>query len=188
MAREHGFGEETTGLILSSFFAGYACTQVAGGWAAAAYGGKPVLLFAVLVWSLATALTPVAAGASVPVLVGVRVIMGVGEGVSLPAMHHLTALWCPLEERSRFVAFCNSGQCAFSPFLSCAAVRRLHSRLLTAVARRVQTPGGPGGAGRARRPAPPAGGKRRHPCVATPRRARRVTPCLRTFRNRAQCA
>jgi MFS family permease len=82
---------------------------------AAAYGGKPVLLFAVLAWSLATALTPAAAGASVPVLVGVRVLMGVGEGVSLPAMHHLTALWCPLEERSRFVAFCNSGQCALSP-------------------------------------------------------------------------
>ena len=43
MAREHGFGEETTGLILSSFFAGYACTQVAGGWAAAAaMGGRVV--------------------------------------------------------------------------------------------------------------------------------------------------
>eukprot|EP01051_Picozoa_sp_SAG22_P015555 SAG22_NODE_2049_length_3084_cov_3.086767_1_plen_273_part_00 len=110
MSTELGYSEETTGVVLSSFFVGYAGTQVAGGWAAARWGGKPVLLFAVFIWSCATVLTPPAAAVSVPVLLAVRVAMGVGEGVSLPTMHHLTAVWCPLTERSRFVAFCNSGQ------------------------------------------------------------------------------
>ena len=80
-----GFSEETTGLVLSSFFAGYACTQVIGGWAAAKFGGKPVLLFAVFVWSVATALTPAAAGVSVPMLVAVRVLMGVGAWAAAAA-------------------------------------------------------------------------------------------------------
>ena len=68
--------------------------QVIGGWAASRWGGKPVLLIAVLIWSAATVLTPAAAGSSIPLLLGVRVLMGLGEGVSLPTMHHLTAVWC----------------------------------------------------------------------------------------------
>ena len=64
----------------------------------------------VFFWSLATALTPIAARTSLPVLIAVRIGMGVAEGISLPTMHQLTARWIPPHERSRFVAFVTSGQ------------------------------------------------------------------------------
>ena len=39
-------------------------------------------------------------------------MMGFGEGVALPAMHHATGVWVPEAERSRFVTLCTSGQFA----------------------------------------------------------------------------
>ena len=41
MQKDLGWNEATAGIILSSFFAGYACTQVLGGWAAERWGAKP---------------------------------------------------------------------------------------------------------------------------------------------------
>jgi hypothetical protein len=42
-------------------------------------GGKRVLGFGVIWWSIATALTPVAAKAGLPFLLVVRAFMGIGE-------------------------------------------------------------------------------------------------------------
>ena len=110
MAEEQGYSEATSGFILSSFFIGYALTQVLGGWASATYGGKPVLGCGVFFWSLATLLTPWAARSGLPTLIAMRIGMGVAEGISLPTMHQLTAAWIPPAERSRFIAFVTSGQ------------------------------------------------------------------------------
>ena len=43
-------------------------------------------------------------------LIACRILMGVAEGISLPTMHQITAVWVPPAERSRFVAFITSGQ------------------------------------------------------------------------------
>jgi hypothetical protein len=43
--------------------------------------------FMQLWWSAATALTPLAAEAGLPVLLAVRALMGLGEGVAMPAMN-----------------------------------------------------------------------------------------------------
>ena len=112
MEKQFGWKSNVDGQILGAFFAGYACTQVYGGWAAERYGGKPVLLYAVILWSMFTLLTPPSAGVSVGLLLLTRVLMGLGEGVSLPTMHHLIAVWIPASERSRFVTLCTSGQFA----------------------------------------------------------------------------
>ena len=53
------------------------------------FGGKKVLAFGVIWWSVATALTPFAAGLGLPVLLLARACMGVGEGVAMPAMNTL---------------------------------------------------------------------------------------------------
>lgn len=53
--------------------------QVAGGIWADTIGGKTVLGFAVVWWSIATALTPVAAKLGLPFLLVVRAFMGIGE-------------------------------------------------------------------------------------------------------------
>ena len=110
MDADLGFDSEVDGLVFGAFFCGYFCTQVLGGWAAARWGGKRVLAFAVFMWSLWTLLTPMAAYVSVPALVVCRVALGLGEGVALPALHHVSAQWAPRHERSRFVAAVTSGQ------------------------------------------------------------------------------
>ena len=68
---------------------GYLLTQVLGGVWADKFGGKRVLSFGVIWWSMATALTPLAASLGLPVLLVMRACMGVGEGVAMPAMNNL---------------------------------------------------------------------------------------------------
>ena len=63
--------------------------QVVGGVWADRIGGKLVLGFGVVWWSLATILTPIAAGMSLPMLLAARACMGIGEGVAMPAMNNL---------------------------------------------------------------------------------------------------
>ena len=101
MAEQHGYDDSTKGAIFASFFAGYCCTQILGGWAAKRIGAKTVLGWGVFFWTLCTILTPTAASVSVPVLCFCRVCMGLAEGVALPSMHQLTAVWIPAQARTR---------------------------------------------------------------------------------------
>jgi ACS family sodium-dependent inorganic phosphate cotransporter len=105
MAEQFGWTDTQRGLVLSSFFVGYLVTQVAGGSMAARLGGKAVLGFGVLWWSLFTLLTPLSAMTSFPVLIGARILMGLGEGVAFPATYNLLGRWVPLKERSRAASF-----------------------------------------------------------------------------------
>ena len=109
MADEFKWAQTTKGIVLSSFFYGYLATQVLGGWLADRYGGKVVLGFGVLWWSIFTLLTPPAAAVSLAVLFIARVGMGLGEGVAFPAIHNLFARWVPVHERARSVALNTSG-------------------------------------------------------------------------------
>lgn len=109
MVKEFGWDQTTRGIVLSSFFYGYLATQVLGGWLADRYGGKVVLGFGVLWWSVFTLLTPPAAFVSFTALFLARVGMGLGEGVAFPAGHNLFAQWIPRQERARSVAFNASG-------------------------------------------------------------------------------
>lgn len=74
-----------------------------------AHGGRPVLALGVLAWSLCTILTPVAANVSLTLLLLMRVVLGVGEGVAMPAMNALVAACVPAEERARALSFIYSG-------------------------------------------------------------------------------
>jgi MFS family permease len=53
--------------------------QIAGGIWADTVGGKQVLAFGVIWWSVATILTPVAAKLGLPFLLVARAFMGIGE-------------------------------------------------------------------------------------------------------------
>ncbi|KAG6557162.1 hypothetical protein Mapa_001089 [Marchantia paleacea] len=109
MSAEFGWSPTTVGLVQSSFFWGYLLTQIAGGVWADKIGGKQVLGFGVVWWSLATIATPIAAKIGLPALFFVRACMGVGEGVAMPAMNNLLSRWIPVEERSRSLALVYSG-------------------------------------------------------------------------------
>ncbi|MFC1720139.1 ACS family MFS transporter [Pseudomonadota bacterium] len=105
MAKQFGWTDSEKGIVLSSFFVGYLVTQVLGGSLAARLGGKAVLGFGVLWWSVFTILTPLSAMTSFPVLIAARILMGLGEGVAFPATYNLLGRWVPPEERSRAASF-----------------------------------------------------------------------------------
>jgi ACS family sodium-dependent inorganic phosphate cotransporter-like MFS transporter 5 len=62
--------------VLSSFFYGYFITQYPGGRLAELYGGKWVFGIGILVTSVFTLLTPIAAHTNFGLLIAVRVIEG----------------------------------------------------------------------------------------------------------------
>lgn len=108
MSHQFGWNSSTAGLVQSSFFWGYALSQLPGGWLAKIFGGGTVLEVGVLIWSVATALVPFLVG-YMPGLLLSRVLVGIGEGVSPSAATDLIARSIPLEERSRAVAFVFGG-------------------------------------------------------------------------------
>uniref|UniRef100_J3N005 Major facilitator superfamily (MFS) profile domain-containing protein n=2 Tax=Oryza brachyantha TaxID=4533 RepID=J3N005_ORYBR len=103
MSHKYGWNSSTAGLVQSSFFWGYALSQLPGGWLAKLFGGRRVLEVGVVVWSLATAIIPAVAG-FMPGLVLSRILVGIGEGVSPSAATDLIARSIPVRERSRAVA------------------------------------------------------------------------------------
>lgn len=109
MAEEFGWGADIQGVILSCFYLGYMVTQFLGGWLADRYGGKVILAIGVIWWSIFTILTPPAAALGVAVLIAVRVLMGMGEGVTFPSIYSLYGKWIPTRERARAMALTNSG-------------------------------------------------------------------------------
>ncbi|KAK3039964.1 hypothetical protein RJ639_027154, partial [Escallonia herrerae] len=90
MSHQFGWNSSVAGLVQSSFFWGYALSQLPGGWLAKVFGGRIVLQVGVLVWSFATALVPLLAG-FMPGLVFSRILVGIGEGVSPSAATDLIA-------------------------------------------------------------------------------------------------
>uniref|UniRef100_A0A0A1WNA6 Sialin n=1 Tax=Zeugodacus cucurbitae TaxID=28588 RepID=A0A0A1WNA6_ZEUCU len=101
--------EATQGLVLGSFFYGYVLTQVPGGRLAELMGGKLIYGYGVLITAIFTLLTPIAAYWNLPMLVLVRVLEGMGEGVTYPAMHAMLAHWIPPLERNKFAAIVYAG-------------------------------------------------------------------------------
>lgn len=103
------WNEQQQGLILGSFFYGYVLTQLPGGRLAELWGGKWLYGLGVLVTAIFTLLTPWAAQTSAYMLVAVRIMEGLGEGVTFPAMHAMLAKWSPPNERSKMGSRVYSG-------------------------------------------------------------------------------
>lgn len=56
--------------------------KIIGGSTASRFGCKTVLMFAVMLWSISTVMTPLVAQ-SVPLLIACRVVLGLGEGLGV---------------------------------------------------------------------------------------------------------
>ncbi|GIX89354.1 hypothetical protein CEXT_804531 [Caerostris extrusa] len=103
------WSSDTQSDILGSFFYGYIFTQVPGGRMAEKFGGKWLFGLGVFCTSLLTLLTPIAAEWGVTALIVLRVLEGLGEGVTFPAMHAMLGSWLPKYERSMLSTIVYSG-------------------------------------------------------------------------------
>ncbi|ARK21062.1 MFS transporter [Sporosarcina sp. P26b] len=88
----------STGLILSSFFAGYALMQIPGGWLADKFGSRRVLIVSVLMWSIFTAAT--GAVWSLTSMIIIRFLFGIGEGGFQPSSSKLISQTFPSSKRA----------------------------------------------------------------------------------------
>ena len=116
MQEQFGWSESQVGSILGSFYFGYIITMIIGGYLADKYGGKKVLGYALLIWSLFTIITPFFAYQGLWWLILIRILMGLGEGVTFPSWHAIYARWIPFQERTRAIGFTNSGIAAGTLF------------------------------------------------------------------------
>lgn len=97
---EFAFNNETMGWILSAFVLGYALFQVPGGWAGDKIGPRRMLTFAIVWWSVFTALTalapqlPLAGWFSVGWSFAIiRFLIGMGESASYPNSAKIVSYW-----------------------------------------------------------------------------------------------
>ena len=109
MQAQFGWSEFQVGIILGSFYFGYIISMTFSGFLADKYGGKIVLAYGLLFWSFFTLITPAFAYSGYFFLILIRILMGLGEGVTFPAWHSIYARWIPFEERTRAIAITNSG-------------------------------------------------------------------------------
>ncbi|XP_071385715.1 sialin isoform X2 [Centroberyx affinis] len=109
-ASVYDWDSETQGWILGSFFYGYIVTQIPGGYLASRFGAKWLMGFGILCTVIFTLLTPVAADLGAGYLIATRVLEGIGEGVTFPAMYAMWAAWAPPMERSRLLTISYTAQ------------------------------------------------------------------------------
>ncbi|XP_017132353.1 sialin [Drosophila elegans] len=113
VSREGGdyeWSEEKQGLILASFYIGYIVTHLPGGVLADKFGGKWTLSIGIFLTAAFTLITPVCivyGGADA--LIVLRVLMGLGEGTTFPALSVLLAAWVPATERGMLGALVLGG-------------------------------------------------------------------------------
>jgi len=102
------WSESRKGFVLSSFFIGYMLMQIIGGWLANVFGGKRVLIASLVLCSLCTALTPIAAHLSFVLLIAVRIGLGLTEAPINPSVYNIFGRWVPASERARSVGLYSS--------------------------------------------------------------------------------
>ncbi|GJQ78083.1 hypothetical protein Trydic_g2425 [Trypoxylus dichotomus] len=100
MAQVYNWTLHAQGWILSAFAFGYFTSQLLASCWASRLGAKNVLISSVLLWSIATFITPLLAHSLIALVIG-RIILGFAEGLGLPTIFHLFAHSIPVEERSR---------------------------------------------------------------------------------------
>ncbi|KAL1497230.1 hypothetical protein ABEB36_008225 [Hypothenemus hampei] len=100
----YDWDDHTQGLILSAFYWGYLITHLPGGILSSKFGGKYALGLGILSTGIFTVLTPWVVKLTHGDwrwLVALRVIEGLGEGTTYPALNTMLAQWVPLAERSK---------------------------------------------------------------------------------------
>lgn len=97
LMKDLGFNTAVMGILLSAFFWSYSIAQVPAGWMIDRYGLGPVYAVGFFTWTTAVALTSLCS--SVSMLIGARMLLGLGQGVPFPASARAVSNWFSGRER-----------------------------------------------------------------------------------------
>jgi sugar phosphate permease len=106
MQKDLGLGNIALGLAFSAFNYSYAPFQLVGGWFADRFGARRTLTVCGLVWSITTMATGAVRGLGS--LFAVRLVLGMGEGATLPAANRALSNWTSLATRGTAVGITHS--------------------------------------------------------------------------------
>ena len=109
MVSEFGWSNTQQGLLVGSFCIGYTVSQFPAALAMEWLGPSRVFLAVLLISSIFTILTPLAAEISFELAVMCRVCVGISQGPVYPALVSLLAVWAPPLERAGLVGVSFSG-------------------------------------------------------------------------------
>lgn len=94
---EFGFSTAMQGIILGAWVWTYAAFQLPAGWFVDKFGARFTYAAAIVWWSLATAAVSLVRG--VGSLIGLRLLLGIGEAPIAPATAKVVGEWFPKKER-----------------------------------------------------------------------------------------
>ena len=97
ISKDLNLGPEAKGVLLSAFFWSYALMQIPLGTCADRFNLKWLYAGALTLWSIAQGLTGFAS--SLAMLIGFRIILGIGEAIYLVGGTKVVSLFFPLSER-----------------------------------------------------------------------------------------
>jgi sugar phosphate permease len=102
IAADYRLSPMQMGLVMSTFYAGYALTQIPGGLLADMFGVRKVATLAMLWWSAFTAVT--GAAANLAQMLIARLLFGLGEGMFPACAFKTISIWFPKKERATATA------------------------------------------------------------------------------------
>jgi ACS family glucarate transporter-like MFS transporter len=123
MGRELGIDAVEMGYLFSIFSWAYVIFLVPSGWLSDRFGSKKSMAAAICIWSAFTVCMGLVhfTGMIVPLLLGLRFLLGVAESPVGPASTRVIASWFPSSERGMAGAIFNSAQyislAFFTPFM-----------------------------------------------------------------------
>ena len=101
MQQDLGLSNIALGIAFSAFNYAYAPFQLIGGWFADRFGARRTLTICGLTWSITTIATGAVTG--LVSLFAVRLVLGMGEGATLPAVTRALSKWTSLAARGTAV-------------------------------------------------------------------------------------
>jgi len=119
------------GQILASFFLGYMVAQLPAGWAAARYGARITVLASLLCGSIISIALPPAALIHPWLVMLLRLLHGLAQGVLFPGFAALWSMWAPPLERSQLDGIPRAG--GFFGAMLCNALAGTQCDLLVGV-------------------------------------------------------
>ncbi|KAL1784705.1 sodium-dependent phosphate transport protein 3 isoform X1 [Sigmodon hispidus] len=115
-AAVYQWSPETQGIIFSSISYGIILTLIPSGYLAGILGAKQIIGAGLLISSLLTLFTPLAADFGVILVIVIRTVQGMAQGMAWTGQFTIWAKWAPPLERSKLTSIAGSGA-AFGSFI-----------------------------------------------------------------------